>query len=184
MKLEIRYDFGFQTLELDAEAMEGLWVCLSLEDGDGLSQEEKEQKLQERFDELFNKPELSNWRRHNRKDKFNHFPKVKRRDGKAGVMNPSDSNEPFNAMEYLCVTSDEETVEQDLEYYEICAWVREVLAKRPTWAEAFISVYLDGMLIRDYAARAGITENNANQRLWKAKKKLREAWLKKSSEKR
>lgn len=41
MRLKIRYEQEFQTIELDAEATEELWVSLSLE-GEGLTQEEKE----------------------------------------------------------------------------------------------------------------------------------------------
>ena len=37
MKLEVRYDNTVQTIDLDAEATEQLWVSLSLE-GEGLTQ--------------------------------------------------------------------------------------------------------------------------------------------------
>ena len=40
MRLKIRYEQEFQTIELDAEATEELWVSLSLE-GEGLTQEER-----------------------------------------------------------------------------------------------------------------------------------------------
>ena len=46
MKLKIRYDNAYQTLELDAEATEQLWITLSLE-GDGLSQEDFEKLIQD-----------------------------------------------------------------------------------------------------------------------------------------
>ena len=41
MKLKIRYENEVQTLELNAEDTEQLWVSLSLE-GEGLSQAERE----------------------------------------------------------------------------------------------------------------------------------------------
>ena len=47
MRLKIRYEQEFQTIELDAEATEELWVSLSLE-GEGLTQEEKETRSEER----------------------------------------------------------------------------------------------------------------------------------------
>ena len=59
MRLKIRYEQEFQTIELDAEATEQLWVSLSLE-GEGLSQEEREQRIQDAFDEQYNRPEYGN----------------------------------------------------------------------------------------------------------------------------
>jgi len=49
-----------------------------------------------------------------------------------------------------------------------------VLAKKPEWADAFIKVRLDGMSIRDYAAKIGASENNITQKLGRAAKKLME----------
>ena len=42
MKLKVRYENEFQTIELDAKSMDEMWVSLSLEDGENLTQEEKE----------------------------------------------------------------------------------------------------------------------------------------------
>lgn len=44
MKLKIRYENEYQTITLDAETTEELWVSLSLE-GEGLSQEEREKLI-------------------------------------------------------------------------------------------------------------------------------------------
>ena len=55
MRLKIRYEQEFQTIELDAEATEELWVSLSLE-GEGLTQEEKETLIQDTWEERFNRP--------------------------------------------------------------------------------------------------------------------------------
>ena len=52
MKLKIRYEQEFQTIELDTEATKQLWVSLSLEDEEGLSEEEREQRIQDAFVEL------------------------------------------------------------------------------------------------------------------------------------
>ena len=176
MKLKIRYEDEYQMIELDAEAAEGLFVSLSLESDDDLSQEEKEELIQDTFDELFNGPEYSNWRRHNRSDKFDPNPKVKKLNGKAGAYMAGPDNPDFNAMDYLCTTSDEETIEQDLEYEEICAWIRQTLVRRPQWAEIFIAVCMDGETVRSYAGRKGMNENSAAQWLVRAKRTLREAW--------
>lgn len=57
-KLKIRYDETVQTLDLDEKATEQLWISLSLE-GKGLSDSEKEQKIQEAFDIQYNRPEYN-----------------------------------------------------------------------------------------------------------------------------
>ena len=57
MKLKIRYEQEYQTIELDTEATEQLWVSLSLDEGEGLSNEEREQRIQDAFNEGYNKPD-------------------------------------------------------------------------------------------------------------------------------
>ena len=61
MKLKVRYENEFKTIELDAKSMDEMWVSLSLEDGENLTQEEKENITQDAFEEMFNKPEYNNW---------------------------------------------------------------------------------------------------------------------------
>lgn len=58
MKIKMRYDNTYQTLEVDAEKM---WVSLSLEAGSNISQEEKEQLIQDKVEEIYNKPEYNSW---------------------------------------------------------------------------------------------------------------------------
>ena len=48
MKLKVRYDNTVQTIDLDAEATEKLWVSLSLE-GEGLTQEQREKMIQDEW---------------------------------------------------------------------------------------------------------------------------------------
>ena len=43
MKLKIRYENEFQTIELDAKATEEMWVTLSIEIDGVVTQDEKEQ---------------------------------------------------------------------------------------------------------------------------------------------
>ena len=66
MKLKVRYENEFQTIELDAKSMDEMWVSLSLEDGENLTQEEKENMIQDAFEEMFNKPEYNNWHKFDR----------------------------------------------------------------------------------------------------------------------
>ena len=60
MKLKIRYDETVQTLDLDEKATEQLWVSLSLE-GEGLSDSEREQKIQEAFDFQYSQSTLKTY---------------------------------------------------------------------------------------------------------------------------
>lgn len=171
MKLRIRYENEFQTIDLDEEATRQMWVSLSLE-GEGLSQEETESRIQEAFDEKYNRPEYNNWHKETRH--IDPTPKRRRMDGKKGYLQSDADDAFFDIMDYLLPTSDDHS---SLDYEEICAWVRNSLPKKPEWAEAFIAVRLDGMSIRAYAAKAGDSENNITQKLNRAAKKLREVYL-------
>lgn len=172
MRLKIRYEQEFQTIELDTEATKQLWVSLSLEDKEGLSEEEREQRIQDVFDEQFNKPEYNIWHRETRH--IDPTPKRRRMDGRAGYIQASEDDPGFDIMDYLLTTDEIELHDKNFDYERVCSWVRKVLVKKPEWADAFIAVRLDGESIRDYAARIGADENNITQKLKRAAKKLRE----------
>lgn len=172
MQLKIRYDWRVQTIELDTEETEKLWVSLSLE-GEDLSQEEREKKIQDAFDIEFNEEERKNWRRSSR-----HKGYTKALFGKDGCgdENGPDSFEPLmdEVLDDRIFRKHEiEQIEKET-YENLCEWIRRVLIKKPEWADAFIAVYLDGETIRAYSARMGVDENNITQKLKRAKKKLRE----------
>ena len=63
MKIKIRYNNEFQKLEVDRDEM---WVSLSLGSTEGLTDSEMEKRIQDKFDEMFNRPEYNNWHRHDR----------------------------------------------------------------------------------------------------------------------
>lgn len=170
MKLKIRYENEYQTIELDTEEMKKMWVSLSLE-GEGLSQEEQESRIQEAFEEQYNKPEYNSWHRETRH--IDPTPKRKRMDGRKGYIQADPEDTGFDIMDYLLSGTDDHS---DLEYEEICSWVRSALIKKPEWAEAFIAVRIDGVTIREYAAKVGESENNITQKLNRAAKKLKEAY--------
>ncbi len=170
MKLRVRYENEFQTIELDSEATRQMWVSLSLE-GEGLSDEETESRIQEAFDEQYNRPEYNVWHRETRH--IDPTPKRKRMDGRKGYIQADPEDTGFDIMDYLLSGTDDHS---DLEYEEICSWVRAILIKKPEWAEAFIAIRIDGMTIREYAAEVGDSENNITQKLNRAAKKLKEVY--------
>lgn len=59
MKLKIRYDEAYQALDMDEQATEQLWVSLDHDGGEALLQEEREKRIQEAFDEKYNRPEYN-----------------------------------------------------------------------------------------------------------------------------
>ena len=79
MKIKIRYNNEFQKLEVDRDEM---WVSLSLGSTEGLTHNEMENRSQDKFDEMFNRPEYNNWHRHDRHTDPTATPK--RLDGKKG----------------------------------------------------------------------------------------------------
>lgn len=64
MKLKIRFDNKYQTVDLDDSATEQLWLSLSIENQQ-LSNDEA--SLQREFDDQLNKPDYNSWHKHNRK---------------------------------------------------------------------------------------------------------------------
>ena len=141
MKLKIRYEQEFQTIELDTEATKQLWVSLSLEDEEGLSEKDREQRIQDAFDEQFNKPEYNIWHRETRH--IDPTPKRKRMDGRAGYIQANEDDPGFDIMDYLLTTDDIELHDKNFDYERVCSWVRKVLVKKPEWADAFIAVHAD-----------------------------------------
>ena len=167
MELKIRYENEYQTIELDSAATEQLWVSLSLE-GEGLSQEEREKRIQEEWDKQYNRPEYNVWHRETRH--IDPTPKRKRMDGRSGYIQADPDDTAFDIFDYLLTTNDAEMHERNFEYQDVCEWVRKVLAKKSEWAEAFIAVRLDGESIREYAARIDVNDNNITQKLKRVEK--------------
>ena len=172
MKLKIRYDETVQTLDLDEKATEQLWVSLSLE-GEGLSNSEKEQKIQEAFDIQYNRPEYNNWHKF---DRHRGYSKVQSSANDAEDDNETSEPLMSEVADDRIFCKDELDRTEKESYEATCDWVRKVLIKKPEWADAFISVRIDGESIREYAARIGADENNITQKLKRAEKRLAAAY--------
>lgn len=170
MKLKIRYENEYQTVELDEKSTKEMWVSLGFEDEE-TEQEEKERRIQEAFDEQFNRPEYNNWHKFDR-----HRGYSKAQPGKDSIEDEIDSSEPLmdEVADDRIFRKYEIEHEKKEDYEAVCRWVRKVLVKKPEWADTFIAVYLNDESIRNYAARIGADENNITQKLKRAKKKLRE----------
>lgn len=171
MKLRIRYDEEWKVLELNTEDIDELWISLSLEEEE-LTQEDMEARIQEEFDKQFNQPEYKNLRKFARHRGFS--------KARPDEDEEFDTDEPLiSEVRDLGVFSKYESEhENKMQYDEVCAEVREILKKKPNWAEAFIAVRLDAMTVNDYAASIDEEPYNISKYLTRAEKKLKEFYEK------
>lgn len=180
MNLRIRYDDKYQTLTLDTETAEQLWVSLGLTEEDW-TDEEKEQLMQERVEEIFNRPEYNNWHKY-----WRHHGNAKvQKYEDDGTGDDEDKGaawcEPLitEVMDDRIFCKDEVERDERESYEAICQWVREILTKKPKWAEAFIAVRLDRVSVNDYAASIGVSDASiVSKWLARAEKTLRENYPK------
>lgn len=175
MKLKIRYENEYQTITLDAEATEELWVSLSLE-GEGLTQEERERLIQETWEERYNRPDYNNWHKHNR-----HTGRSKAQSENKDGEEDADTSEPLmsEVVDDRIFRRDELAREEKESYEAICQWVRQTLIKKPKWADAFIAVRMDGVSVNDHAAAIGVSDASiVSKWLARAERKLRENYSK------
>lgn len=143
--------------------------------------------VQEIMDAEFNRPLYNEWHREHRRRA--EFPDYQDRDEKdIGLVNPIETAPDT----YSCTVAgsgcrrnrmpipDMSTVSRDeaernhkAEYDDICQTIRNVLEKKPEWADAVIAIYINGESVRGYAKRVGVNENNISQKLKRAKEKLK-----------
>lgn len=171
MKLKIRYENTYQTIEVSESDKEQLWISLSLEGAD-LSSKEKEQMIQDEFEKRFNRPEYNSWHKFNR-----HRGESKANPGKDETDEDLDSSEPLpeEIFDDRIFRQDELARQEQDDYEEICQWVRKTFGNKQNWADAFIAVELDGMSVNDYAAKVGVSDASIiSKYLARARKKLKE----------
>ena len=174
MILRIRYENEVRSIELDAEATEGLWISLDLETDEDITQPEREKRIQDAFDEQFNKPEYNNYHKFTRHQGFS-----KAQPGKDETEDDVDTSEPLmkEVFDDRIFRRDEIARAEKEEYEAACQWIREILVKKPKWADAFIAVRLDGVSVNDYAASIGVKDASVVSKwLARATKKLKESW--------
>lgn len=111
MKIKMRYDNTYQTLEVDTDEM---WVSLSLESGASFTQEEKEQLIQNEVEERYNKPEYNNWHKMDRH----------RGDPKRPFRKDDDEADNSDGLDLVPDYSDEERRERK-EDYDAVLWFME-----------------------------------------------------------
>lgn len=173
MKLKIRYESEYQTIELDTQATNEMWVSLSLGDDEDINQEEKEKLIQDAWDTQFNKPEYNNWHKF---DRHRGFSKTKFED----ETDELNTYEPLmcEVKDPMIFCKDENDRENQWDYDAVCQKVRELL--NPSQADIFIAIALDGYTVGEYAAEIGEDANNVSHRYRRAINKLKKVFSKTS----
>lgn len=128
MKLKVRYENEYQTIDLDEKSTRELWVSFGFEDEES-EQEEKERLIQDAFEEKYNRSEYNIWNRETRR--IDPTPKRKRMDGRKGYIQGEPEDSTFEIMDYLLSSADTEERENRYEYETVCHWIRRVLFKKP-----------------------------------------------------
>ena len=166
MKLKIRYDDRVQTIELDEKSSSELWISLSIDDAGCSSSEEKEKRLQETFDNQFNKPEYNNMHKETR-----HISSIPsdfddRCDVDGGGLSMS------HVMDKSIFYNDMMMIDRQDEYEDVCRKVYKILGRKKHWSDASVAIRLDNMSVNDYSALIG--KNDAS---------IISKWLKRAEEK-
>lgn len=173
MKLKIRYENEFQTIELDAKTTDEMWVSLSIEADEDLTQEEKERFIQDAWDEQYNKPEYNSWHKF---DRHRGFSKARPNDETDEI----DTSEPLmdEVRDSSIFYKEEIDRANQWEYEALCQKIREVL--KPSAADMVIAIVLDGLTVGEYATSLGEDANNVSHRYRRAINKLKKVFSKTS----
>lgn len=119
--------------------------------------------VQEMFD-LMNKNEYNNWHQF---DRHYGMPKKPFRE------DDEDENQ-IDHMDFVPDNSDEETWEKQADYEYCCDIIRKTL--KPKQAEMLISIVLDGVPVKDYAKREGVSAGAISHRMETAIKNFKKAY--------
>lgn len=79
MKIKIRYENEYQTIEVENVELEK-WLNISISEEE--NQDDYEKRIQEEIEVKFNRPDYNNWRRHNR---HSSDAKVVKKDGEIEI---------------------------------------------------------------------------------------------------
>ena len=160
MNLRIRYDNEFQKVDVELTEMEG-WLNIDVSEESTI--EEREQVVQEKVNDVLNKPEYNSWR---------HLERY-RDEREISDGNDYEENTRIGSTR---IPGFEGIGERE----SVCNLVRSIFPKKPEWADAVIAVYIDGCSIREYARKTGENENNITQKLKRARNTMKKFFSKPS----
>ena len=153
MKIKIRYENEYQTLEVENMELEK-WLNISISEEE--SQEDYEKRIQDVIEERFNRPDYNSWHKH---DRHTGNAKMKNKEGVIEVN--TEEAIMVKAIDQSVFTRDidglEERMDHEWQYKHYCSHIREIL--KPDAAEMVIAIVLDGMTVGEYAASIGEDAN-------------------------
>ena len=175
MKIKVRYENEYQTLEVENMKLEQ-WLNISI--SEEISQEDYEKRIQDVIEERFNRPDYNSWHKHTCQTGN---AKMKNKEGVIEVN--TEEAIMAKAIHQSIFTRDidglEERMDHEWQYKHYCSYVREIL--KPDAAEMVIAIVLDGMTVAEYAEQIGDTPINVSHRYRRAIKKLEKVFEKRSS---
>lgn len=167
MKIKIRYENEYQTLEVENMELEK-WLNISISEEE--SQEDYEKRIQDVIEEKFNRPDYNSWHKH---DRHTGIAYMKGKDGTVEVN--TEEAIMVNAVDKSVFTKDIDEmvkrIDYEWQYEHYCNYLRSIL--KPDAAEMVIAIVLNGMTVGEYAASIGEDSNNVSHRYRRAIRKLK-----------
>jgi hypothetical protein len=170
MKIKMRYEDAYQTLEVETKKIEK-WLNISITEEE--SQEDYEKRIQDVIEERFNRPDYNSWHKH---DRHTGNAYMKSKDGTVEVN--TEEAIMFRAADTSAFYSSINGVHNQIEYEEYCEILRSLL--KPEIADMVIAIALDDMSVGEYAELIGDDSNNVSHRYRRAIKKLKKVFSKAS----
>lgn len=174
MKIKIRYENEYQTLEVENVELER-WLNISISEEE--SQEDYEKRIQEEIEERFNRPDYNSWHKHER---HTGIAKMKNKEGVIEVNNEEAIMARAVDQSIFTIDIDElvEGIDREWQYEHYCTYLREIL--KPDASDMVIAIVLDGLTVGEYAISLGEDANNVSHRYRRAINKLKKVFSKTS----
>lgn len=174
MKIKIRYENEYQTLEVENMELEK-WLNISISEEE--SQEDYEKRIQDVIEERFNRPDYNSWHKH---DRHTSNAYMKGEDGT--VEANTEEVIMAKAVDKSVFTKDIDElvkrIDHEWQYEHYCNYLRSIL--KADAAEMVIAIVLNGMTVGEYAASIGEDSNNVSHRYRRAIRKLKNFFSKTS----
>ena len=168
MKVTIKYDQGVKKEEIvilevpEKELEKMMEIDYQNRLAEAHHDESVEMRAPAQIIEEWNRQEYNAWRRHHRY--LCKLPIVINKDNECFA--------EINQLDLLADDSEEKERHKQVEYATTCQKIRRVL--KPEQAEMIIAICIDGMSVKEYAAKIGDKPNNVTQRFKRVKSILKE----------
>ena len=174
MKIKIRYENEYQTLEVENMELEK-WLNIFISEEE--SQEDYEKRIQDVIEERFNRPDYNNWHKY---DRHIGVAKMKNKEGVVEV-NTEEAIMAKTADKFVFtrdIAALVEWIDNEWKYEHYCDYLRSIL--KPDAADMVIAIALDDLTVSEYAERIDDEPNNVSHRYRRAINKLKKFFSKTS----